>query len=240
MSRIGAYQPTKQYKNYLLPTSKPLRSHALYKEKVWSLQEQIYQKLKKVAQFLEGLYPKLTDDFSKNVKVVIERNLEILMDDLDLMQNSLNEDPHSFNTNKLKTNQHCITEMKDVCNTLQSVRSYEYESKLLGKIKHELHELENLIQPTSYEKSLEKARVKNKPKTVPTKKERIKGKTTATVKSQKQKAISKKAKPTTKLVKPIKKANKPLKKSEKKATKSKPKGSAKRKKVLLAKSKSKR
>ena len=61
-----------------------MRSHALYKEKVWTLQEHIYQKLKKVAEFLDSLYPKLTDDFSMNIKVVIEKNLEILMKDLAL------------------------------------------------------------------------------------------------------------------------------------------------------------
>ena len=34
MGKIGAYEPREKYKNYLLPTGKPLKSHAFYKEKV--------------------------------------------------------------------------------------------------------------------------------------------------------------------------------------------------------------
>lgn len=249
MGKMGAYQPTEKYKNYSLPTSKPLKSHAFYKEKVWTLQEQIYKKLKKVAEFLESLYPKLTDDFSKNIKVAIEKNLEVLIEDLDQMQHGLHKNPDSFNTNKLKINQHRITEMKNVCDTLQTVRSYEYEFKNLGKIKHALNELEHLIQPTNFERSLEKARVKSKPKTVPAKKEHIqveakkKIKEESIIKSKKQKATSKKAKPATKLPKQIKIDSKQpkksetsvlkLKQSEKKATKSKPKLPAE--KILKAK-----
>jgi len=219
MGKMGAYQPTENYKNYSLPTSKPLKSHAFYKEKVWTLQEQIYKKLKKVAEFLESLYPKLTDDFSKSIKVVIEKNLEILIENLDLMQHGLHKNPDSFNTNKLKINQHRITEMKNVCDTLQTIKSYEYEFKNLGKIKHALNELEHLIQPTSFERSLEKARVKSKPKTVPEKKEHIlveakkKIEEDSIVKSKKQKAISKKNKPATKLPKQIKIESKQPKKS---------------------------
>jgi hypothetical protein len=253
MSKIGAYQPIEKYKNYLLPTSKPLRSHAFYEEKVWTLQEQIYKKLKKVAELLKSLYPKLTDDFSKNLKVVIEKNIKILIEDLDLMQQGLHENPDSFNTNELKINQHHITEMKNVCDTLQTVRSYEYESKNLGKIKHALHELEHLIQPTSFERSLEKTPVKSKQRTVPAKKEHIlveakkKIEEDSIVKSKKQKAISKKTKPATKLPKQIKIESKQpkksatpvhkLKPSEKKATKPKPKLPAE--KILKAKPTSK-
>jgi hypothetical protein len=210
MGRIGAYQPTQKYKNYLLPTSKPLKSHALYKEKVWTLQEQIYKKLKKVAELLENLYPKLTDNFSNNIKVVIEKNIKILIEDLDLMQSSLHKNPDSFNTNQLKINQNHITEMKNVCDTLQTVRLYEYEFKNLGKIKHALNELEHLIQPTNFERSLEKARVKSKRKRVPAKIGRIlveakkKIEEDSLVRSKKQKAISKKTKPAMKFPKQIK------------------------------------
>ena len=167
MGKIGAYQPIEKYKNYLLPTTKPLKSHAFYKEKVWTLQEQIYQKLKKVAELLESLYPKLTDDFSKNIKTVIEKHLKTLIKDLNQIKQSLHTNGDSFDTNKLKINHHHIAEMKDVCDTLQTVRSYEYEFKNLGKIKHALSELEHLIQPTSFEKSLEKAHVESKKKTAP-------------------------------------------------------------------------
>lgn len=256
MGKIGAYQPTEKYKNFSLPTSKPLKSHAFYKEKVWTLQEQIYKKLKKVAELLESLYPKLTDDFSKNIKVVVEKNLEILIKDLDLMQHGFHKNPDSFNTNKLKINQHHITEMKNVCDTLQTVSSYEYEFKNLGKIKHALHELEHLIQPTSFERSLEKARVKSKQKAVPEvpeKKRHIllkakkKMEEDSEVKSEKPKAISKKAKSATKLPKQIKIESKrpkksatpkhKLKPSEKKVTKSKSKLPAE--KILKAKPTSK-
>ena len=235
MGKTKVYPPIEKYKNYSLPTSKPLKSHAFYKEKVWTLQEQMYKKLKKVAELLERLYPKLTDDFSKNIKVVIEKNLEILIKDLDLMQQELLKKPSSFNTNKLKINQHRITEMKNVCDTLQTVRSYEYEVKNLAKIKHALHELERLIQPTSFEKSLEKAGVKNKQKAVSAVSAK-KIKKVSIVKSKKPKAISKKAKPAAKLPKQVK--IKRAKKTAKKVTKSKPKLPAK--KILKTKRTSKK
>ena len=62
MGKIGSYQPSKKIKNYSLPTSKPSSSHSFYKEKEWTLQEQIHKKLKTIAKFLESLYPKLDDD----------------------------------------------------------------------------------------------------------------------------------------------------------------------------------
>lgn len=204
---MGTYLPTVKYKNYSLPIPKPIRSQTFYHEKVWTLQEQIYKKLKKVAEFLETLHAQLTGEFSGNIKVVIEKNLEILTKDLDLMQRGLHKNPYLFNTSKLKTNQHCITEMKNVCDTLQTVRSYEYESKKLGKVKHLLSELEHLIQPTGSEKNLETTQVKSKLKTVSAKKKQ------ALDTAKKPKSIAKKTKPTTKLIK----------QSEKKATKSKPK-----------------
>ncbi len=170
MSKIGVYRPEDKYKNYSLSTSKPLKSHAYFTEKVWTMQEQIYKKLKNVAKYLESLYPKLTDDFGKNIKVMIEKNLGILIKDLDLMQQSLHKNPDSFNTKKLKINQHHIDEMRNVCDALQTVNTYEYEFKNLGKTKHALNELEHLIQPTKFEKSLEKAQVKSGQKTKSAKK----------------------------------------------------------------------
>jgi len=220
MVKMGAYKPIEKYKNYLLPTTKPSRSHAFYKEKVWPLQEQMYKKLKKVTEFLESLHPKLTDDFSRDIKVVVEKNLETLIEDLDTMQSGLHKIPYSFNTNKLKINQHCITEMKNVCDALQEVKSYEHEFKKLGKIKHALNELEHLLQLKSFERSLGKTKVKSKPKTVPARRKQIqvaakkKIKEKSIVNSKKQKAISKK-------------------------TTLKPKLPAKHKKVLAAKSKPK-
>lgn len=212
MSKIGAYEPEDKHKNYLLPTAKLSRNHA-FKEKVWTLQEQISQKLKKIAEFLEDLYPKLTDDFSSNTKAVIEKNVEKLLEHLSLMQNGFENSPSTFNTNNLKINQNCITEMKSVCDSLQTVRSYEFESKKLGKIKHELKGLERLIQPTSIEKSLKKTPAKTATKKAPAKKGRtpVKAKKTKVqpkVSAKKKSASSKKEKPPTKLLTPAKKKQK--------------------------------
>lgn len=256
MNKIGTYQPIEKYKNYSLSTTKPDSSHSFYQEKVWNLQDHIYKKLKKVAEFLESLYPKLTEDFRGNIKHVIEKNLETLKHDLNLMQSNLLKNPYSFNTKKLKINQHCINEMKNVCNTLQTVRSYEHEFKKLSQIKHVLHELEHLIQPTSFERSLEMGGgVKSSLKTVPAKKTGIlvgdkkKINEKAIIIPKKQKAVSKKAKPTTKLLKPKKVESKKLPKSKaplhklkqagKKITKPKAKLSVKPKKVFTAKPKAK-
>jgi hypothetical protein len=230
MRKMNVYQPPEKYIDYSLSTSKPFKSHMFYKEKVRTLQTQILKKLKTVAEFLESLYPELTDDFSMNVKVVIEKNLETLRKDLDLLQSGLQKNPYSFHTNKLKINQHHITEMKNVCETLQTVRSYEHESKKLGKIKHALHELEHLIQPTSFESSLLKANVKSKAKPKAANKEpKKKIKEKSTVNPKTKKAISKKAKSTKNLLKP----------SVKKATKPKPKLPAKHKNLLTSKPKTK-
>lgn len=222
MGKMGAYQPTEKYKNYSRPTSKPLNSQAFYTEKVWTVQEQIYKKIKKVAEFLENLYPKLTDDFNANTKAVIEKNVELLIEDLDLMQRDWQKNPDSFNTNKLKINQQRISEMHAICDTLQTVRSYEYEFKNLRKIKHVLHELEHLIQPTDFEKSIEKTRAKIKQKI---KKESIlvkvkkKTKEDSVVASKKQKAASNKIKDLSKLPKKTAVPKEKLKASEKKVAK---------------------
>jgi len=168
MSKIGAYQPEEKYKNYLLPTSKPSKNQTFYQEKVWTVQEHIFLKLKKVTDLLKSLYPKLSDQYVGNVKMVIERNLEKLIEDLELLQNSVDKDPKSFNTKKLQTNQNCITEMKSACDNLQTVRTYEQEFKTLGKIRHALSELEHLIQPTKLEKSLKKSATKKAVKRVAT------------------------------------------------------------------------
>ena len=253
MGKIGAYQPIDKYKNYSRPTSKPLKSRAFYQEKVWTLQEQISKKLQKVSELLDSLYPRLTDDFSKNTSTVIEKNLLILIKNLDLLQECLTQNPDSFNTNKLKINQRYITEMKNVCDTLQTVRSYEYEFKNLGKIKHTLHELEHLIQPTKFEKTIEQARVKEKQKEETAKdgqvreKPKMKIEKKSTIKSKKQEKPFEKTKPAKKVSKNIKlESKKPkksatstqkLKPSEKKVSKSKPKLSSE--KLLKAKPTSK-
>lgn len=237
MVKMKAHIPAVTYKNYTLPTAKPFKSDTYYKEKVWTVQEHIYQKLKKISEFLETLYPTLSDKFSKNIKGVVEKNIKILFKDLDLLQSSFHKEPESFNTKKLNVNQHSITEMKNVCDTLQTISTYEYESKNLGKIKHVLNELEHLIQPTKLEKSLEKARAKSKPKTATTKKKPIPVKAKKVIKEKhkvevkiKKKTLSKTVKKPTKLSKPVKKTtsttklSKPIKVVVKQSAKSKTAG----------------
>lgn len=254
MGKIGTYQPTEKYKNYSLPTSKPSKGHAFYQEKGWNLQDHVYKKLKKVAELLKSLHPELIDGFNINSTGSIEKNLEILIKDLDLMQNNLHKNSYSFNTNKLKTNQHCITEMKNVCDTLQTVESYAHEFKKLSKIKHALHELEHFIQPKPFEGVLEKTKVKAEPKTLAGKKEPIlaqaKKEKKSIVSSKKQKTIPKKTKAPTKLLQTKKSAVKQpsktkataskLKKSVKKVAKLKTKSPVKHKKVLTTKPKLKK
>lgn len=220
MNRMGTFQPTGKYKNYSLSTTKPFSSHAFYQEKVRTPQEMIYGKLKKIGELLESLYPKLTDHFSGNAKIVIERNLKILMGDLDLMQKGLRNDPHAFDTSKLKINQHCISEMRNICDTLQTVKTYEHEFRKLGQIRHFLHELEHLIQPTHFEKSLQCALMKIKPSKI----------------TKPKRKVSMKAKKTL-AVKP--KAKLSVKKVVKKVTKPKAKVAVKAKKTSAAKSKAK-
>lgn len=255
MSRMGAYQPIEKYKNYSFSTTKPFNSHTFYKEKEWNLQDHIYQKLNKLEKLLESLNPKLTDDFSRNAKIVIKKNLDILKNDLDLMQGGFDKNPYSFNTKKLKTNEHFIIEMKNVCDNLQKVKSYEHEFRTLSHIKHALHELDHLIQPMSLEKSFEMGEgVKIKPARVSVKKARVpvkaqkKTKEKALAIPKKKKAISKKAKPATKLLKPkkiakqVKKSVAPVhkpKQAGKKVVKPKAKIPAKHKKIASAKPKPK-
>lgn len=194
MSKIGSYEPpAKKFKNFLQPTTKPVKSHAVYQQKVWTLQEQIYKKLRTIAEYLVLLYPQLSDQFSESVKGVIQINIEKLMEDLDLLQANLLKNPAAFNTKKLKTNQNCINEMKGVCDTLQTVRSYEHESKSLGKIKHTLSELEHLIQPSKLEKSLTKAAASAKKPTKPKAKPAAKKPTTAKPKAKAKPAAKKPA-----------------------------------------------
>lgn len=214
MSKIGAYQPPDKYKNYTQATTKPFKSHMYYQEKVWTLPEQIYKKLKTVAELLEELYPKITDDFSKNIHATIDKNLQVLLGDLDFLRRGLDKDPRSFNTNKLKVNQSHIHEMKKVCDNLQTISSYEYNFKKAGKIKHALHELEHLLQPTSNIKDLKMAPVKSLPKKAPVKKAKAAiGEKKKTTKAPLAKP--KKAKTASKPLKPIKKALKPAPKKAK-------------------------
>jgi len=242
MGKIGAYQPSDKNKNYLLPTSKPITSHPFfYKQKVWTPQEQVHQKLKKIAEYLESLYPKLTDENTMHIKSLIAKNIETLIEDLDKMNSVWKKNPYSFDTNKLKTNQNCIIEMKNVCDKLQRISAYGSEHKKLAKIRHALHELDLLIQPTSTEteKIVEKASAKPKIRKKAAKKALIpakplkKKKAKSVVSSKKPKTASKKAKPAKKSIKRVKTVHKVLKKT--KTTAHKPKKSVKK----VAKPKSK-
>lgn len=236
MGKIGAYQPEDRHKNYSLPSSKPFRSHTMYQERVWTLQEKIHRKLKRVGKFLESLYPKITDKFKNNITGVIERNLGILIDDLNQMEHGFHKNPFSFHTNKLKTNQQCINEMKNVCNTLQTVNSFENEFKRLGKIKHALSELEHLIQPSNFEKSLEKAQLKiqtKKAKKVAPPPSKAKKTTTKVKKTIKVKTTPQKAKPAVKQQK-TKISTAKTKKHVKKAAPKKAKPAAKLQKTKIS------
>lgn len=229
MGKIGQYQPRENLKKYSLPMDKPFKGHPYYTEKVWSVQELINKKLNKLANQLDDLYPQLKETVSMNLKVTIEKNLEILNKDLELMQNEMKKNPFSFNTDKLKTNFKLITEMKDVCTLLQSTKSYENEFKKLSKIKHTLHQLEHLIQPTKFEKSLEESREKIQ-KTNPAEKEKkqagdnkkeTKEKTMATLVSKKAKSAKKTVKSKQLDSKAPKKNKTPVKKVVKKVAKPK-------------------
>lgn len=241
MGKIGLYQKEDKYKKYNLPTSKPQRSHPYYEEKLWTLQEQIFKKLNIISKLLLNLYPKLTDQSSINIKDVIESNLKTLIDDLEFLQSGLDKDPSSFNTSKLKTNQKRIDEMKHVCDTLQTVRTYENEYKNLGKIKHALHELQHLIQPSPFQQSLNKAaaKIKKSEKATTKKKPASKAKKTkakAAVNPKTKKRVAPKAKPVKKAKltakKVVRKKAKPVKKAKltaKKVVKKKAKSTAKSK-----------
>lgn len=222
---MNSFQPSDKYKNYSLPTAKP-SSHQpfYYQQKERTLQEQISHKLEKLTEFLEHLYPELSDKSNRNIKVTIKKNLETFTDDLDLMKGDFQKNPYTFNTDALKTNESCIAEMKDVCDALKTFVVKEDELKKFGKIKHILTELEHLIHPklTNFEKSIEKARIESKQKIGTEKKESIrvkaqnKIKEKPLVKSKKKKAVSKKVKPAAKLLKQpkVKVDSKPLQKAK--------------------------
>ena len=74
-------------------------------------------------------------------------NMNALVHDLDLMMVCLTQNPYAFNMEKLETNKNCIDEMKNACDNLQTTRSNDNQFKKLGKIKHTLNELEQLLQP---------------------------------------------------------------------------------------------
>ncbi len=228
MGEIGKYQTTYNVKNYGLPTAKPQRSHPYFHEKIWTLQEQIFKKLNIIAELLLNLYPKLTDNFSINIKGVIETNLKTLIDDLEFLQSGLNKDPSTFHTSKLNTNQKHIDEMKHVCDTLQTVSSYEYEFKNLGKIKHALHELGHLIQPSHFDTILKETqdRIERSDKaaakktSIRTAKKTTKAK--VAVKTKKKKTVKPKDNKMNKLAKPAKKATKTAAKKKAPAKRAKP------------------
>jgi len=156
MVKVPTKKPPENFKNFTRPNAKPSNSHSVFQEKVWTLPELIYKKIRIIADLLESLHSKLTESSSKNIKSASENNLKILIKDLDVIQKGLKRNPSSFKTDNLKTNLKCINEMKHVCNALQLHSAYKSEFQNLGHIKHELHELEHLVQPTIYEKSAEK------------------------------------------------------------------------------------
>jgi hypothetical protein len=195
MRRSNPYQPAEQFKDYTLSSPKRFKSHMYYQEKVVTLSQRIYKKLKTLSELLESLYPSLTHDAHKNIKAAIKKNVEILIVDLGEMQKDLDNNPSNFNTKDLKTNQNCINDMKSVCDNLQTVSTFEHEFKKLGKIKHVLTELEHLLEPTMYEKNYQEAKMKSALKSAPAKTAKKKAAKPKKVSATKAKTAFKRALP---------------------------------------------
>lgn len=151
MGKIGVFQPADKQKNYLLPPSK--KSHSFHEEKEKPLENIIYKKLKKVAELLEALYHNLSDDFGNNIKASVGQNLKLLIQDLEIMHNSLKKTPFA---SKQNSNLHCIHEMQSACDSLQKTSPKKIEVKQLAKIKHALHELDTLLMTKGTEPKVEK------------------------------------------------------------------------------------
>lgn len=158
MSKIGVFQPADKEKNYLLPPSK--KSHSFHEETEKPLVNIIYKKLKKVTELLESLYYNLADDSGNHIKSAVGDNLKLLIKDLELMHNELKKTPFAFNTTKRNKNQHCIHEMQGACESLQKLSPKDIEVKQLAKIKHALHELDELIASKGVEPKAKEAPVK--------------------------------------------------------------------------------
>lgn len=224
MGKIKTFQPEDKFKNFSRSTTKPFKSNApVYQQKVWTPEEQIYSKLEIITEFLEHLFSKLSEAHGKNVKLSIQKNLEILNKDLSLMKNSLLTVPSTFNPSKLKINQNCITEMKSAFDTLQAFEVSHEESKKLSKMKHVLTELEHLIHPNIFESNLEKEHAKQKLKKEKAKKRPLQG--TSRSKKVKKSIVKpkvKKSKSTSKVLKKRKLTGKKLKKTSKLVKKPKP------------------
>lgn len=164
MSKIGMYQPADKQKNYLLPTSK--QSHSFHEEKEKPLENIIYKKLKKVAELLEALFYNLSDDYDNNFKASVGQNLKLLIQDLEIMHNSLKKPPSA---GKQSSNLHCIHEMQGACESLQKTSPREIEIKELAKIKHALHELDTLLMSQDAEVKVENKKEAPVKKAVPKK-----------------------------------------------------------------------
>lgn len=153
MSKIGTFKPEDKPKNYLLPPFK--KSHLAHEEKEKPLENIIYKKLKKVAELLEALYHNLSED---NIKASIGQHLKILVQDLEIMHNSVKKTPYASKGSNL----HCIHEMESACDSLQKVSPKEIEVKQLAKIKHALHELDTLLMESGAEPRIEKKETPSK------------------------------------------------------------------------------
>lgn len=147
MSKIGMFKPEDKPKNYLLPPFK--KSHLSHEEKEKPVENIIYKKLKKVAELLEALYHNLAED---NIKASVGQHLKLLVQDLEVMHNSLKKNPYASKNSNL----HCIHEMQSACDSLQKVSPKEIEVKQLAKIKHALHELDTLLMTKQTEPDVKK------------------------------------------------------------------------------------
>lgn len=225
MGKINAYQPRQDFKSYLYPTAKPYKSGAIgYQQRVWTLEDQIYFHLKKIAHFIDLLFEKSTNIHKKQVAISVKKNIEVLHKDLELLKKSLQKKLIDIDKKKLKINDRWISEMKTTCDNFKNLITDTIEVKILHKLRHMLNELEHLIKPKLHgiqKGELLKVPVKKKEITVarkPTRRAAVETKTLAPVKKR---VIKTKVKVGLKKSKPIKKvkvskvtkiARKPVKK----------------------------
>jgi len=148
MSKIHAYEPLNGFKNYSSPTTKPLKNGVfVYHEKEWTLQEQIAQKLEKIAHFIDILFSQSATDHSESVSGRVQNNIEMLHRDLESLQISLKTNPFDFNVDNLQITENWIEEMRAIADDSKSQISDKNELKILKKLSHTLTELDHLIKP---------------------------------------------------------------------------------------------
>lgn len=151
MGKLNEYEPIERYQNFTNPTTKPFKSGAVgFQEKKYTLQEQIYHRLKKAAKLIEVLFATATHHHSPETSSKIRQNLGKLNNDIFLIQNSLVNEPFDFSTSHLEINQEWIDDMKGIVNNLRLSMSDTNDSneiRNVGRLNHILTELDHLMHP---------------------------------------------------------------------------------------------